>query len=200
MLDGIARRVVQPALDRAAGQIARRMSADQVTLAGLVLALATSALIGMGAMGWALVTLALCRIADGLDGTVARLRGKTDFGGVLDIACDFVFYAAIPVGFALLDPAANGLAATVLIAAFYINAATFLGYALLAEKRGMQTTARGEKSLFFTAGLMEGTETILFFVLMCLLPAAFVPLALVFAALCLITAVARLRLAARIFR
>lgn len=200
MLDGIARRVVQPALDRAAGHIARRMSADQVTLAGLVLALATGALIGMGAMGWALLALALCRIADGLDGAVARLRGKTDFGGVLDIACDFVFYAAIPVGFALLDPAAYGLAATVLIAAFYINAATFLGYAILAEKRGMQTDARGEKSLFFTAGLMEGTETILFFLLMCLLPAAFVPLALVFSALCLITAGARLRLAARIFR
>lgn len=199
MLDGWARRVVQPALDGAARVVARRASADQVTLAGLALAVLTGILIAAGVPGWALVPLVLCRIADGLDGAVARLRGKTDFGGVLDIACDFVFYAAIPVGFAMLDPAANGQAATVLIAAFYINAATFLGFAVLAEKGGMQTTARGEKSLFFTVGLMEGTETIFFFVLMCLLPASFVPLALVFAALCLITAVARLRLAARIF-
>ena len=73
------------------------------------------------------------------------------------------------------------------------------GFAILAEKRGLQTSARGEKSLYFTAGLMEGTETIAFFVLMCVFPAAFAPLAGIFAALCLLTALARLRLAARMF-
>ncbi|OYU18835.1 MAG: phosphatidylglycerophosphate synthase [Rhodobacteraceae bacterium PARR1] len=199
MLDGIARRIVQPGLDRAAALLARRMTADQVTLAGAGFGLLAGGLIAAAWPGLALLALLASRIADGLDGAVARIRGKSDFGGVLDIACDFVFYAAIPLGFVLADPAGNGVAGAALLAAFYINAATFLGYAILAEKRGMQTQARGEKSLYFTAGLMEGTETIGFFVLMCLWPAGFVPLAWVFAGLCLVTAFARLRLAAKVF-
>jgi hypothetical protein len=87
------------------------------------------------------------RLADGLDGAVARARGKSDFGGYLDIVCDFAFYGAIPLGFVLLDPAANGAAGAFLLAAFYVNGATFLGYAILAAKRGMETRSRGEKSL-----------------------------------------------------
>ncbi len=199
MLDGIARRIVQPGLDRLAIAVARRMTADQVTLAGAGFGLLTGAMIAYGWPGLAVLALLASRIADGLDGAVARLRGKTDFGGVLDIACDFVFYAAIPLGFVLADPAGNGAAGAALLAAFYVNAATFLGYAILAEKRGMETRARGEKSLYFTVGLMEGTETIGFFILMCLWPAGFVLLAWAFAGLCLVTAVARLRLAARVF-
>ena len=97
------------------------------------------------------------------------------------------------------ETAGHGAAGAALLAAFYINAATFLGFAILAEKRGMETRARGEKSLYFTAGLMEGSETIAFFTLMCLWPAGFAPLAYTFAALCLLTALARLRLAARVF-
>ena len=199
MLDGIARRIVQPGLDRMAAWLARRMTADQVTLAGAAFGLLAGALIAADWFRLALAALLASRTADGLDGAVARILGKTDFGGVLDIACDFVFYAAIPLGFVLADPAGNGVAGAALLAAFYINAATFLGYAILAEKRGMQTQARGEKSLYFTAGLMEGTETIGFFVLMCLWPAGFVLLAWVFAGLCLVTAFARLRLAAQVF-
>lgn len=199
MLDGWSRRLVQPGLDRAGAWLARRFTANQITLAGAGFGLVAGGLIAAGWMGAALVALLASRLADGLDGSVARLRGKTDFGGVLDIACDFVFYAAIPLGFVLLDPARNGGAGAALLAAFYINAATFLGFAILAEKRGMVTEARGVKSLYFTAGLMEGTETIAFFVLMCLFPAAFVPLAWLFAVLCLITASARLRIAARQF-
>lgn len=199
MLDGIARRIVQPGLDRVAAWLARRVTADQVTLAGAGFGLLAGAMIAAGWPGLALAWLLASRLADGLDGAVARIRGKSDFGGVLDIACDFVFYAAIPLGFVLADSAGNGAAGAALLAAFYINAATFLGYAILAEKRGMETRARGDKSLYFTAGLMEGSETIGFFVLMCLWPAGFVPLAWVFAGLCLVTAVARLRLAARVF-
>ena len=199
MLDGFARRLIDPVLNRMGPVLAKRMTADQVTLAGLGFGLLAAALIAAGAWGWALACLLVNRIADGLDGAVARQRGKTDFGGVLDIACDFAFYAAIPLGFVLADPAANAIAGAVLVASFYVNAATFLGYAILAEKRGMDTRARGEKSLYFTAGLMEGSETIAFFVLMCLWPAGFAVLAYIFAALCLVTALARLWLAAKVF-
>ncbi|MBL9051636.1 MAG: CDP-alcohol phosphatidyltransferase family protein, partial [Tabrizicola sp.] len=157
----------------------------------------------MVSVGWSGVFLALVlmasRLADGLDGAVARARGKTDFGGYLDIVCDFAFYGAIPLAFVLRDPDLNGTAGAFLLASFYLNGATFLAYSVFAAKRGLETRSRGEKSLYFTAGLMEGTETILCFLLMVLWPAWFVPLAWVFGALCCITALARILLARRVF-
>lgn len=196
------RRLVDPALDRAGrGLAAHGVTADAVTLAGLVFGVMAAAVLAAGGAGWvALLLVGLSRLADGLDGAVARARGKTAFGGYLDIVCDFVFYAAIPLAFVLRDPAANGAAGAFLLAAFYVNGATFLGFAVLAEKRGMETRIRGEKSLYFTAGLLEGTETILLFVILCLWPAGFVPLAWAFGALCLLTAAARMGLAVRTFR
>ena len=201
MLDGWMRPVIDPILGRIGKTLAaQRVTADGVTLAGLALGLAAAGVIALGGMGfWALVPLLASRVADGLDGAVARVRGKTDFGGYLDIVCDFLFYAAIPLAFVLRDPGANGVAGAVLLASFYVNGATFLGYAVLAEKKGMETRSRGEKSLYFTAGLLEGTETIGFFVLICLWPGAFAPLAFIFAALCFVTALSRVLLARRVF-
>jgi hypothetical protein len=64
----------------------------------------------------------------------------------------------------------------------------------------MATERQGVKNLFYSAGLLEGTETILFFILICLLPAWFAPLALGFAALTALTSLGRVLLARRIFR
>ncbi|MEO6298343.1 MAG: CDP-alcohol phosphatidyltransferase family protein, partial [Paracoccaceae bacterium] len=113
---------------------------------------------------------------------------------------DFLFYGAVPLAFALRAPDTNALAAAFLLLSFYVNGSSFLGYAVLAEKRGLQTKARGVKSLYFTAGLLEGTETILFFAAICWWPEWFAPLAWVFGVLCLVTAVSRVLLAWRIFR
>lgn len=202
MLDGLMRRLIDPALDRTGKIVAAQgIGADSVTIAGLGLGLAAAAVIALGGPGWAAaLPLLASRVADGLDGAVARARGKTDFGGYLDIVCDFIFYAAIPMAFVLRDPGANAVAGAFLLASFYVNGTTFLGFAILAEKRGMETRARGEKSLYFTAGLLEGTETIGFFLILCLFPWAFAPLAWAFGALCFVTAGARVWLAVRTFR
>lgn len=201
MLDGLMRGVINTPLNEGGRfLVARGASANAVTLAGLALGLAAAGLIAGGYAGvWVALVLLASRLADGLDGAVARARGKTDFGGFLDIVCDFAFYGAVPLAFVLHDPGANALAGAFLLFSFYVNAATFLGYAVLAEKNGLETRSRGEKSLYFTAGLMEGTETILCFVILALWPAAFAPLAWVFGALCLVTATARVLLAARTF-
>jgi phosphatidylglycerophosphate synthase len=202
MLDGLMRGVIDAPLNRGGQWLAARgASANMVTLAGLALGLAAAGLISVGWSGlWVALVLVASRVADGLDGAVARARGKSDFGGYLDIVCDFIFYGAVPLAFVLRDPDGNAVAGAVLLFSFYVNAATFLGYAILAEKRGLQTRSRGEKSLYFTAGLMEGTETILCFVILALWPGLFVPLAVIFGALCLVTAAARVALAARSFR
>jgi phosphatidylglycerophosphate synthase len=200
MLDSQLRPMIDPGLTRAGGWLAARgVSADAVTLAGLGFGLLMAAMILIGAWGAALLALALSRLADGLDGAVARARGASDLGGYLDIVADFLFYGLVPLAFVLRDPAVNGAAGAFLLTSFYVNGASFLGFAVLAAKQGMETRAQGEKTLYYSAGLLEGTETILFFAALCLFPAAFAPMAWVFGAACFLTAGARVLLAMRVF-
>jgi len=201
VLDSRIRPIIDPPLHWLGRWLAQRgVRANWVTLLGLVLGLAAAAAILAGHWLLALALVLASRFADGLDGAVARATEISDFGGYFDIFADFVFYAAIPLAFVLADPARNGAAGAFLLAGFYINAASFLGYAILAEKARMRTASHGRKSIYFSGGLLEGTETIVFFVALCLFPAAFVPLSVVFGALCLLTAAMRVFSAARLFR
>lgn len=193
MLDATARKLIDPPLNAMGRTLAERgFTANRVTLIGLGLGLVSAALIAVGWTGVALVFLLASRIADGLDGAVARASTKTDFGGYLDIACDFLFYGAIPFAFVVMDPEANALAGAWLLTSFYFNGTSFLGFAILAEKHQMDTQAQGVKSLYYSNGLLEGTETIIFFVILCLFPGAFAPLAWIFGGLCFATATLRL--------
>ena len=201
MLDGMMRGVIDAPLTQGGRWLASRgATANAITLVGLAVGLGAAALLAFGWSGLLVAMLVLAsRLADGLDGAVARARGKTDLGGYLDIVCDFGFYGAIPLAFVLQDPVGNGVVGAFLLFSFYLNAATFLGFAIVAERRGMVTQARGEKSLYFTAGLMEGTETILFILVVVLWPIMFQPLAWILGALCIVTAIGRLILAIRVF-
>jgi phosphatidylglycerophosphate synthase len=200
MLDGVMRRIIDPVTARLGRAIAARgLSADTVTLAGLGAGLGCAAAIWLRFDLLALLLLATNRTLDGLDGAVARARGLTDRGGYLDIVCDFIFYGAVPLAFALRDPAAHALPSVLLLAAFYANGASFLAFAAIAARRGITTEQRGPKALYYTTGLMEGTETIIFFTAFLLFPAWYPPLAILFAALCVITCCARIALAWRVF-
>jgi phosphatidylglycerophosphate synthase len=201
MLDGWARRRLDPLLDAMAGGLAKAgITANTVTIASALVGLASAAAVAAGAFWLALFLLLLSRLGDGLDGAIARRSEPTDLGGYLDIVLDFLFYGAFPLAFVLLDPAANAVAGAVLLLSFYVNGASFLAYAILAEKRKLTTDLRGRKSLFFTAGLAEATETIGVFVAFCLFPQWFAALAYIFAALTFYTAASRIALAARTFR
>jgi phosphatidylglycerophosphate synthase len=201
MLDGAARRLMGPALDKAGRAIAQRgISADTITYAGFALGVIAAGAIAFEHYAAGLALILASRLCDGLDGAVARHSGKTDRGGFLDIVLDFAFYGGIPLAFVLARPEENAVAGAVLLASFYVNGATFLAYALMAERRGMASEARGPKSLYFTTGLAEASETIAVFCLWCLFPDAFAAVAYLFAAACFITAAARIALAIRIFR
>ncbi len=165
--------------------------ADQITLLGFAVGLLACAAAATGAFGWALIGLALNRLADGLDGAVARLSEPTDRGAFLDIALDFVFYALFPVGFAIHDPAANALSAAVLVGTFMGTGSSFLAFSIIAEKRGLTTHSYPTKGIYYLGGLTEGAETIAIFAAFCLFPAAFPWLAWGYAVLCAITTVTR---------
>lgn len=200
MLDGVMRRLLDPAANRIGARLAAAgVGADALTFAGLALGIASAAAIVASLDMLALVLLMSNRLCDGLDGAVARVRGVTDRGGYLDITFDFIVYGAIPLAFALRDPAAFALPSAVLLAAFYANGSSFLAFSAIAAKRRMASGTRGVKALHYTTGLMEGTETILFLAAFILLPAWYPQLAILFAALCLLTCVARLLLGWRVF-
>jgi phosphatidylserine synthase len=103
MFDRIALKITKPLVDATARQIVMRgLSADQVTLVCFALGMLSVVLIMLGQFHIALVPLLLGRICDGLDGAVARQTVQTDRGAFMDIALDFVFYASVPLSFALL--------------------------------------------------------------------------------------------------
>ena len=189
-------RVLNDRLQRPIQALARWLAgqgvrADHLTWAGFAVGLLAVPLIASGHPRWALLAMALNRLADGLDGALARLTTPTDRGAFLDITLDFLFYASIPLAFALANPAANGLAAAVLLFAFMGTASSFLAFAVLAARRDLTSTAYPRKGFYYLGGLTEATETLAVFTLMCLVPAWFVPLALGFAALCALTTVTR---------
>jgi len=201
MLDGWVRRRIDPSLDRMGRSLAGAgVSADVLTLLGLGAGLGGALMIALRFDGAALLLFILNRLFDGLDGAIARATRRTDRGGFVDIVSDFAVYGAVPLAFALREPAGFALPAACLLFAFYVNGASFLAFAAVAAKRRMAASPRGVKSIYYTAGLMEGTETILFFVAMILAPDWFPALAYAFAGLTLVSALARVALAWTVFR
>lgn len=199
MLDARLRPLIDPPLNRAGAALARAgITANALTFGGLALGLAGAAAIAFGHTGLGLALIIANRLADGLDGAVARARGPSDLGGYFDIVADFAFYVSVPVGFGILAPA-NTLPALVLVASFVLTGVSFLAFAVIAAKRGATTEAHGKKSFFYSTGLAEGAETIAVFIAMCIWPAWFPAIALAYAALCAATVVQRSALAVRAF-
>ncbi|MDZ7920333.1 CDP-alcohol phosphatidyltransferase family protein [Rhodoferax sp.] len=193
MLDRYAIPLIRPPLTATARLLVRAgLGANTVTLLGFGIGLFAAILIASGAYSMGSVAILASRLCDGLDGAVARQTQATDAGGFLDITLDFLFYASIPLAFAVANPADNALPAAVLLAAFMGTGSSFLAFAVLAAKRGLQDLATPGKSFYFLGGLTEATETLAFFVAMCLWPAHFATLAYAFAALCGITVVTRI--------
>ena len=175
----------------ARGLVAMGATADQISIAGFAVGVLAFGCLTLGWFTAALILIAANRTADGLDGAVARLTGATDRGAFIDIAFDFLFYALVPLGFAFADPVANALPAALLIASFVGTGSSFLAYAIIAAKRGLVAEAHPTKGIYYLGGLTEGFETIAVFAAMCLWPSAFPWLAMIYAALCVLTTVTR---------
>jgi phosphatidylglycerophosphate synthase len=199
MLDRYATAIIQPVVDTLAKALFRAViKADHLTLLAFSLGFIAAFLIAAHAYLLGAAIILASRLCDALDGAVARQTMPTDAGGFLDITLDMLFYASIPLAFAFANPPVNALPAAMLLAAFIGTGSSFLAFAALAAKRGMASDAsQGSanlpiKSLYFLGGLTEATETLGFFIAMCLWPGYFVQLSLVFAALCCITIATRI--------
>jgi len=201
MLDRLAVDLLRPLVNRVARVLARTgVGANRITLLGFAIGMGAALAIAQSAFLTGAALILLSRLCDALDGAVARQTQATDAGGFLDIALDFLFYASIPLAFAIANPAANALPAAVLLAAFMGTSSSFLAFAAFATKRGMASLDWPDKSIFFLGGLTEATETLALFMALCLWPQHFAPLAYGFALLCAFTTASRIVWGLRAFR
>lgn len=193
MIDRQTTALIRPALDGLARRLVRHgVRADTLTFIGLAIGWTAAAAIAAQAFGVGAALILVSRLFDGLDGAVARATAPTDRGGFLDISLDFLFYPSIPLAFAIAEPATHALPAAVLLAAFVGTGTAFLAFATIAAKRGLTSLDYPDKSFYFLGGLTEATETLAFFIAMCLWPRHFASLAYLFAAMCGVTIVSRI--------
>jgi phosphatidylglycerophosphate synthase len=152
---------------RPSAQALRGIPPLAITFAGFVAGMAAAWSAARGHYWGALALFWLGRIFDGLDGAVARATdSQSALGGYLDLMADFVVYAAIPIGLWWGLRNVNGpLPLIVMLATFYVNAASWMLLSALVEKGDALT------SLAMPKGIIEGFETIVFYSLFLLFPA-----------------------------
>lgn len=195
MFDIALQKFLKPAVHKiATGLASRGISANMITGFGALLVIPIVIAIANQMWMLGLCFILLNRIIDGVDGAVAQINGPTPFGGYLDSLADFFFYAAIPVAFAIADPS-NALWAALLLGSFMVTGVSFLAFAAIGSVKKAPDEGRGQKSFLYTIGLMEGTETIITFTLMCFLPSYFAWIAIAASLLCLLTIAQRIKMA-----
>ncbi|MEH6481228.1 MULTISPECIES: CDP-alcohol phosphatidyltransferase family protein [Pseudoalteromonas] len=194
MLDKFITPVIKPLLTPVVMLMHKRgITADQLTVVGFLVGLLAVPLLAFEMWYGALVAIALNRTLDGLDGALARYANQSSSaGGFLDITLDFLFYAAIPLGFILANPEQNAIAGSLLLATFIGTGSSFLAFAIAAEKFKLEKPQFKYKSFYYLNGLTEGTETIALFIAFCIWPQHFAVMASIFAIACGITIFTRI--------
>jgi phosphatidylglycerophosphate synthase len=193
MLDKYLRQVKDSLLNPLADTIGQRVHPTTITVIGGGTGLLAA---GVAWQGYTLAGLALWaanRVLDGLDGSLARRTRRTsDFGGYVDVLTDHVVYVSIPVGLALAQPHDTlSLALVFMLATFYVNGASWMMLSSILEKR-RQRQADDVTTIIMPPGLIEGTETVIFYGLFFLLPGFLLELYIVFGVLVLLTIIQRL--------
>ncbi len=191
MIDKELNRYTSSHLNRIANTLYERgVEPNWVTLLGLALAFLCFVALSYGLFYLGLILILINRFLDGLDGSLARLGTPRKFGAFFDVTSDFAFYALIPLGFAVVSPLENALPTAFLLAAFYVNGSSFLAEAIIIEKYNIKID-QADKGFFYSFGLIEGFETICFFLFICLFPNVYANAAYIFFTLTLLTHVIR---------
>ncbi len=189
MQDAFLRQQKDRLMTPLAGQIFATIHPNVISFIALVIGLGAAGAI-LAEMYWlGLILWILNRIADGLDGVVARVYQKqSDFGGYLDLFLDFIIYLAVPLAFMVARPNVINLwAGLFLLSSYVLNSISWTTLAALLEKRQRQTINR-LTSIEMPTGLIEGAETIFFYTLFYLLPSYIAVLFTVLAILVVFTA------------
>ena len=186
MLDSHGHKFIQPLLNVIARLCLRLgISANTLTLAGLVCGLFAAVLVALGAPWAGVAVLWLSGLLDAADGTLARLTAPSALGAVLDITSDRVVEVAMILALAWRYPDAR-LALLLLTGVIVVAMSLFLSI-------GAALANDSAKSFHYAPGFAERTEGFLFLSVMTLNPAHLVPWSLAFVAAIVFTIVQRYR-------
>ena len=164
----------------------KSVTANVVSVFGFVIGMMAINFLAMNMYFEALICILINRFCDVLDGAIARIEGITKFGVFLDLCLDFVFYAGIIFGFALADPYENAVSACFLLFGFTASSSALLAYGLVTHNSSKKTDKQKLESPFYLGGLAQGFETVCAFVLLCIMPFAFLPIAIALGCWCLL--------------
>ena len=191
MIDKEINLILKPILEAISINLVKlNIKANQITFIGLILGIICFIFLIQGYFLLALLFFLLNRLFDGLDGYVARRTKITDLGGYYDIICDFVIYSLVPLGFIFYDEN-NSYAFSFLLASFIGTSSSFLAAAWIIEKNKSLLNLRSNKSFFYSRGIAEGFETILFFAIMFIFPKYAFLFAWLFGFICWMTLIIR---------
>jgi len=182
-----------------------KISANQLTILGLVFGLVSSFLIYISGIFFVLaITFMVCSaivmtvsfFIDTLDGSIARLEGPTIFGGILDIFCDRLVEISIIIAIVTTDPTNLIWPGLFSLAAIVLCISMFLVVGGIIKRDNLESNS---KVITYQSGLMERSETFFFLLaLIVLIPWRLIIL-WIFTVLVFLTALLRLRDAYKIF-
>lgn len=161
MLDTNARKYVQPLLD-AVAHACRRLgiSANALTLTGMLVGVLAAALVGTGHSLAGFLVLWLSGLIDAADGTLARLTAPSPLGAILDITFDRVVEISMIAALAWRYPEAR-YELLILAGIIAIAMSLFLSIGAAIQNQSV-------KSFHYAPGLGERTEAFICFSLMIL--------------------------------
>lgn len=164
MIDTKLRSSVQPLFDLLGKGLAKAgLTPDTITISAFIIGILAAISLGNGFIITSLVLLWLSGLLDVLDGTVARLtQHSSKVGAYLDLIFDRIVEGVIILGFYGWMPEL-GWALLIFMVGAMFNFTTFLVAASLFDNNG-------KKSMHYDVGLVERTETFIFFTVMMLLP------------------------------
>ena len=190
MIDQYLIKILKPLLNSLASFFYKMgLKANYISVAGLILSFISFYLILNGLFMVALFIFLSGRILDGVDGSLANKTNISEFGGFIDIVCDFISYSIIPLAFILKDNS-NAIFGSILLTTFFGTSSTFFGIAIFVNNKSIKKNP--SKSFFYIGGFMGGAVTILFLSLMFLFPDKFNLIALIFSILCILSTIERI--------
>ena len=161
------------------------VSANMISIFGFVVGMMAINFLAMNMYFEALVCIIVNRCCDIMDGAVARNEGVSKFGTFLDTCLDFVFYGGVIFGFALADPYENAVAASFWLFGFAASVIALLAYGVVSNMTNLKKDIALDGVPFYLGGVAQGVETLVAIVLLCLMPFAFLPVALALGCWCL---------------
>lgn len=159
-----------------------KTSPATITLASLLAGLLAIPFITFGSALISVFFLALSGYLDNLDGTLARLIGnKKKSGAVMDIISDRIVELGVVLALFAYNPKARAFISLLILGSMFLCITSFLVIGIFQKNDS-------NKSFHYSPGIIERTETFIFFGLLIFFPKAYTTIGITFSALILLTA------------